>query len=229
MFNLIKRFKNYKKNIKEKFLTSKNENTADALILANLVLLLTIYTLFWFITLIFYQGNKTFGVILLTILTVGFVLFSMIPSLFLLTMPITTKILFNFFGKYGYCVSKTDWKFIKKNSPEVYKFLKSRKSIGTCYLSSWLIAIHLKDAELMYLGYGDSKDSLTGHAVVVKGNIVYDTNARMHFYIHEYIEEYNAKVFKIYVAKTFKKKSFFEDIREEFTLWCSQNKIHCEF
>ena len=230
MVNLVNLFRKKIKGAKHDYYTGKLSNSSDALILANVSFLLAIYIpLFWLLAFIIKPINETLSLIVCGTLSVCVILFCRIQALFSLTLPISAKILFHLFGKYGYCVSKKDWAIIKKKSPNVYKFLNSKKSSGTCYLSSWLIALHLKGAQIMYLGYGDSKDTLTAHAVVVKGNVVYDTNARMHANIFEYLEFSNAKVFKIYDEKQYRKKSFFDDIRDEFVPWCQENNITCNF
>lgn len=230
MVNLVNFFRKNIKEAKHNFYTGKISGSSDVLILANVSFLLAIYILlFWLLAFILAPINETLSLVVCGTSSVCIILFCCIQALFSLTMPISAKILFNLYGKYGYCVSKKDWATIKKKSPDVYKFLNSKKSLGTCYLSSWLIAIHIKDAEIMYFGYGNSKDTLTAHAVVVKGNIVYDTNARMHSNIFEYLEFFNAKVFKIYDEKHYRKKSFFDDIRYEFVTWCKENNIECHF
>lgn len=230
MVNLVNLFRKKIKVAEHNFYAGKIGGSSDALILANVSFLLAIYiALFWLLAFIIAPINETLSLIVCGTLSVCVLLFCRIQALFSLTLPISAKILFNLYGKYGYCVSKKDWTTIKKKSPYVYKFLNSKKSKGTCYLSSWLIALHLKGAEIMYLGYGDSKDTLTAHAVVVRGNVVYDTNARMHSNIFEYLEFSNAKVFKIYNEKQYRKKSFFDDIRNEFVTWCQENNITCNF
>lgn len=148
-------------------------------------------------------------------------------KLFKVTGKLSYKLLFYLFGRYGKVVSKEDWKNIKKCHKEFYKEAVSKKSCGFCYYFSWTIALHLKDAKLLYcsqrqdVGHG-------GHAVIVKNNCVYDTNNRRHYDYKEYLELFDIVVYKIFKEEEYRKESFFDDIRPGFVEWCKENNVYCD-
>jgi len=149
-----------------------------------------------------------------------------IKMIFGITHKISFKIVM-YLLRYGKVVSKEDWKYIKKYCKrKVYRKLRSKKSKGYCYYYSRVVAYFLKDAQLMYCCI-KCQDHYSGHAVVVKNNCVYDTNQRKHFEYNEYLELFDAKVYKMFSAEEYRKESFFDDIRQGFAEWCAANNAYC--
>lgn len=141
-----------------------------------------------------------------------------------ITCPLFVKL----FERYGIVLSKEDWKKIKKKNPKVYKDLITKKSIGYCYMYSWLVALYVEGAQLVYCSI-DTKDKIqTGHSVVLKDNFIYDTNSKMHCRYDEYLKLNNAKIYKIFGKEEYYTNDFFDNIREGFVEWCSQNNVYCD-
>ena len=129
MVNLGNIFRKKIKGAKHSFYAGKIGYSSDALILINVSFLLAIYiALFWLLAFIIAPINETLSLIVCGTLSVCVLLFCRIKNLFSPTLPISAKILFKLYGKYGYCVSKKDWDTIKEKSLYVYKFLNSKKS-----------------------------------------------------------------------------------------------------
>ena len=143
-------------------------------------------------------------------------------------LVLKTMLLTDFlFGKYGKVLTKSDWKRIRRDDNEWYKFVLSKKSCGFCYYCSWRTALYIKDAKVMYCSI-DSRKGPTGHAVIVKNNRVYDTNKRRHFEYDEYIKLFNVHVYKMFSYGEYAKQSFFDDIRQGFVEWCAENHVYCD-
>ena len=142
------------------------------------------------------------------------------------TWRISKKIVDKLFARYGKVVRKQDWKNIKKKNPEAYKFIWDKKNIGHCYATAWILALWLDNAKIMYCSV-IGPEGKTAHAVVVKNNCVYDTNARMHYSFEEYKELYDADVYQIFEEEVYCKKSFFDDVRQGFIAWCAERNVYC--
>ena len=130
------------------------------------------------------------------------------------------------FGRSGKLISKSDWLIIKKLYPSLYNALISKKSFGYCYFYSREIALIIPGLKLMYCTVGKG-DKVTGHSVLVKNNMVFDTNCLQHFDLRDYIQSCNLKVFKIYSFKEYSQADFFDKIRPDFTKWCADNNAYC--
>lgn len=143
-------------------------------------------------------------------------------------MPISIKITYSLFGKYDKAVTKDDWKRIKKRNKRAYKYILDKKNIGHCYYISWILALWLNDAKLIYCSIRCSDGHHTGHAVVLRNNCVYDTNLRMNCDLDEYIKELDAEVYKIFDEEVYRTESFFQDIYQDFYNWCSERNVYCD-
>ena len=144
-----------------------------------------------------------------------------------LTAPFVIKIVFNI-GKNGDVISKKDWRKIKRNDPRLYQDMwKSKKYFGHCYYFSRRIAMHIENSEIMYLAIWEGEMYIS-HAVVVKNNCVFDTNARIHFNLQEYITLNQAKVYKTFTRNEFEKDDFFSDIRQGLVQYCADHNIYCD-
>ena len=162
-----------------------------------------------------------------TLTTIYYLLAMVNPKVYRLTAKTSFKIVQKLLI-YGRVVTKKDWKNIKKYSDkEGYKILRTSKSKGYCYFYSRIIALYLKDAYLMYCSI-ESEDHFTAHAVVLKDNCVYDTNYRTHCDYDEYIKKEKATIYKIFSADEYRKKTFFDDIREDFKKWCAERDVYCD-
>ena len=225
----MKKFRQRFLEMKEGFLDAKTETSQQAFVFANKVVISTIYLVVCFTSMIFIAFDLaivTYIVIAIAILALA--AFNFNNKLFDKVMPLSIEVLFYFFGKYGRVVTIEDWKRIKKQDYRLYRRAQSKKSLGCCYFFSRAIALHLKDAELMYCSIEGEDGEDTAHAVIVKNNCVYCTNARVHFDLEEYKEYLKVKVYKIFSEKEYVSITFFDDIREDFMKWCAENNVYCD-
>lgn len=226
----MKKVRQYFFKVKEGFLDAKNETTQPAIELAYYVFICAIYLMLsLFPTILEEVFNLTlYAYIILAILTIAFFIFIIYPKAIEWASRFSTALLFKLFGRYGRVVTKEDWKNIKKANHKLYKKLCTNKSRGGCYFYSWIIALYLKDAELMYGSFKHTDGSLQGHAVIVKNNCVYDTNSRMHFDIGEYKQLQDFNVYKMFSEKEYRTKDFFDNIRDGFVQWCAERNVYCD-
>lgn len=226
----MKKIRQYFFKVKEGFLDAKNETTQPAIALAYIVFICVIYLILsLFPTILEEVFNLTlYAYIILAILTIAFFIFVIYPKAIKWASRFSTVLLFKLFGKYGRVVTKEDWKNIKKANPKLYKELCTNKSRGGCYFYSWTTALFLKDAELMYGSFKCSDGSLSGHAVIVKNNCVYDTNHRLHYDIEEYMQLLDFDVYKMFSEKEYRTKDFFDNIRDSFVQWCAERNVYCD-
>ena len=212
---------------KNDFFEAKAETEVRVVNWFNFYLITAIELLFAIVGLILTVCNLPIIAIVLLILTFIWYLFMINTKMFRMTGKLSYRLLFYLFGRYGKVVSKKDWKNIKKHCKKFYKEAFSKKSLGHCYYYSWGIAEFLQDAQLMYCSIM-LKDGPSMHSVIVKNNCVYDTNQKRHFNYDEYIELYEAKVYKMFSREEYCKKSFFEDIRKDLVEWCTKNNVYCD-
>lgn len=214
--------------IKEGFLDAKSDKAFEAFIIANIIYITVIYMLVCFGSMIFMAFNLTYiSYIISTVALLALVFFMFSKKAFGITIPYSARILLHFFGRYGRVVTKKDWKNIKKNCPEGYKEIWSKKAIGHCYYYSWGIALFLENAELMYCSIKRRDGTETGHAVIVKNNCGYCTNSRQHYDLEEYKKMHGVNVYKMFSEKEYRTKTFFDDIREDFSNWCAERNVYC--
>ena len=166
--------------------------------------------------------------IVYTIATLVLGLFAFNIKLFFKVIPLSVELALHFFGKYGRVVTKQDWKSIKKQDHKLYREANSEESCGYCYFYSRAVALYLKGAKLMYCSIEGEDGEDSGHAVILKNNCVYCTNARRHFFLEEYKDEMKVKIYKIFSEEEFVSETFFEDIREDFVKWCKENNVYCK-
>ena len=91
-----------------------------------------------------------------------------------------------------------------------------------------VLALFLEDAKIMFCSVAGKEHPQTAHAVIVKNNCIYDTNKRRHYDFDEYIEMHKAEVYQIFEKEVYSKKSFFDDIREDFKNWCAERNVYCD-
>lgn len=132
-----------------------------------------------------------------------------------------------FFGRYGRVVTKQDWARIKKECPKAYREMCTDKSLGYCYYYTREIALFLEDAQLLYCSIKGNDGKDTAHAVIVKNNCVYCSNARNHFEFEDYQKEFIIDIYKIFSKEEYKDENFFDNIRDDFVKWCAQHNVYC--
>lgn len=132
------------------------------------------------------------------------------------------------FGRYGKVVTKQDWSRIKKADPKGYREMCSDESLGYCYYYTREIALFLEDAQLLYCSIKGNDGNDTAHVVIVKNNFVYCSNARTHFDLEEYQNEYILDVYKIFSKEEYGTEDFFDNIRDDFVKWCAQRNVYCD-
>lgn len=225
----MKKFRQRILEMKEGFLDGKSASIRSALILTNAIVIGLITQIIIVIEYIYTSDLGYIFYIIATITLLCFVLFSFNFKTFSMILPFSSKIMYYFFCRYGRVVTKKDWRKIKKQCPKVlYKRFFSKKSCGKCYFYSRLVAVYLEEAELMYCSIKLDDGSKTAHAVIVKNNCVYDTNARQHFDLEEYKKDFEVEVYKIFSKKEYLSTTFFDDIREDFVKWCAEKNVYCD-
>ena len=140
---------------------------------------------------------------------------------------IISTILLYCLGRYGKVVTKKDWDKIRESSPEKYREILSKKSIGYCYYYSREIALYLEDAELMYCSIIEVDGTNTAHSVILKNNCVYDTNERKHFDFKKYTKKFRVNVYKIFFKNEYQSDDFYDNIRDDFIRWCAERNVYC--
>ena len=231
------RFRQKVNEFKNGFYQGKRYEKILAVSIANGFILefiyLTISALLITVVLFFYSNIVFYCILLLICLNVLLIscnrllvqnkIASIITSIF---SKFTIKLIFRL-SKYGFVITKKDWKKIKKLDRKLYNDMwKNNYYQGYCYYYSRSLALYLKDAKLMYCSI--EKDGIDiSHAVILKDGVVFDTNLRIHCDLNEYLEDNNAKVFCIYSSNEYGKKSFFDDIRENLINYCKNNSVYC--
>lgn len=225
----MKKFRQRILEMKEGFLDAKSEKSYHAFIFANLLVIGIVTLAICYASMIFvaFDLDYLFYIVSATAF-LGNLFFSLNSKAFSMVMPFSAKLLLHFFGRYGRVVTKKDWAKIKKECPKGYREIWSKKSRGHCYYYSWGIALFLKDAELMYCSIKDNDGGDTAHAVIVKNNCVYCTNARQHFDLEEYKEMLGVNVYKMFSEEEYRTKEFFNNIRADFVQWCAERNVYCD-
>ena len=183
----MKKIRQYFLGLKEGFLDGKLENyhmlyfwtTASSIMVIALV-----FVLVSSVFILFELNYVSYIIAIITLVIYAFVILN--PKTYSKLMPFTAKLVNYTLGRYGRVVTKKDWKNIKKRYYKMYKKIWSKEAIGGCYFFSWVIALNLKDAKLMYCAVDGSEEPRISHAVILKDNCVYCTNCRRHFNLEEY-------------------------------------------
>lgn len=166
--------------------------------------------------------------IIIAIAVLMLAIFTFNDKLFWKLATVSSEIILYFYGRYGKVVTKEDWKKIKKKCHKLYRDIWwSKRYYGHCYFYSWCVALFLKDAELMICSIDKGNGERTGHSVIVKDNCVFDTNNRQHFELDEYKKIRNVIIYKMFSGKEYRSKTFYADIREDFTKWCKEHNTYC--
>lgn len=223
MKKIRKRFK----KMKEAFLTAKKEEQFPAYMLANASFISFVFIIIYTISVIICNFFYVVGICMITISIILLFVFMFWDRAFCKTIRISARIFEYFFARYGRVVSKDDWKRLKKKSKGTYKFIWDKKNIGHCYFVAWVLALWLEDAKIMYCSVASKEYGQQAHAVVVKNNCIYDTNLRAHYDFDEYIKMYKAEVYQIFEKEVYCKKSFFDDVRQDFKNWCAERSVYC--
>ena len=133
-----------------------------------------------------------------------------------------------FLSKHNKAISKKDWKKIKKHSLRLYNDLLSEECEHCCYYYSLEIARILKDCTLIW-GAAEEPfekgNKFYAHAVVLKGDYIYDSN--MHFSIkyEDFVKLYKFKIYKKWSFDEFSKENFRDSERNNFRNWCKANHV----
>ncbi len=223
----MKKIRKQFKELKEAFLTAKAEEQFPAYMLANAIFIYFVFIIVYTISAIVCNFSQVVGICMITISIILLFVFMFWDRAFSKTIRISARIFKHFFARYGRVVSKDDWKRIKRKNKDAYKFIWDKKNIGHCYVVAWVLALFLEDAKVMYCSVPCKEGGQTAHAVVVKNNCIYDTNLRMHFDFDEYIEMNKAEVYQIFEEEVYCKKSFFDDVRQDFKNWCAERSVYC--
>jgi len=128
-------------------------------------------------------------------------------------------------------ISLKDWKFIKKNFPDDYLFLCTEECNHECYDSTLAITNILKDKELTILWLSVKfLDKRVGHAIIKRGDYIYDSNLRKTYLAKDYLEAFHAITYKELSFEDYSAEFGTEHIHKlfkEFTDWCTKNNCLC--
>lgn len=225
---MIKKIRTQFKEVKEGFFTAKTEEQFPAYMWANATFIFFVFIIIYTISAIICNFFQIVGICMIAISIILLFVFIFWDRAFSKTIRISARIFEHFFARYGRVVSKDDWKRIKKNDKDAYKFIWDKKNIGHCYAVAWVLALWIEDAKVMYCSIERKGNDKTAHAVVVKNNCIYDTNLRKHYDFDEYIKMNKAEVYQIFEEEVYCKKSFFADFREDFKTWCAERNVYCD-
>ena len=145
---------------------------------------------------------------------------------------LTDKML-NFYTINPLVISFVDWMKLKLASRKNYKIIRSLKSMQECYRTTFYIANILKKdkIKILWLCYTDFlSGKKCGHAVLAKGNWIYDSNRRRTYPKSRYLEVTQAEIFKELSLKDYlydnieelkkeelmTQRSIFEALKEEY-------------
>lgn len=128
-------------------------------------------------------------------------------------------------------ISKKDWEFIKKNYHDDYVILRSESCNHECYDSTLAITNMLKDSELTILWLSVKfLDRRVWHAVIKRGDYIYDSNLRKTYLAKEYLKAYHAIVYKELSYDEYSLNSGTKHISKlfaEFQEWFAKNNCSC--
>lgn len=212
--------------VRDGFLDAKPDSSLRAFEIANLIFI-GLSEMFIILFCIIFLGLNYISFSVCLVSFIVYLIFVFHPKAFTLTFPIAVNILLRLFGKYGRVITRQDWKNIKKYCLKLYLNAFSKKSKGKCYYFSRALALYLTDAKLLYCSVNTFDNKRTGHSVILKNNCVYDTNAKKHFDYDTYSKVTDLTVYKVFSYEEYSKKTFFDDIRDDFVKWCSDNNTYC--
>ena len=224
------KFRQKIRKFKREFYYGKERQKVLAIYFANILTTEIIYLIFSVIcTVICCIAFKQLLMSCITILICGNIIImspKVLSKIVSVISHFTIKIVFRL-SRYGVVITKKDWKKIKKRDYELYrKIWKSKVYYGHCYFFSRALALHLKNAKLLYCSIRKDDEDIS-HAVILKNGVVFDTNLRMHFDYKEYLEKNNATIYKVFEKEEYCKKDFFDNIREDLIEYCNENDIYC--
>lgn len=225
MKNIIKDIRKELLIIKDGFLDAKSDSRLRAFELANLLFILIIEVLIVSSCTII-LGINYVSIAICIISFIVYIIFIFYPKAFRLIFPLSVSITLRLFGRYGRVISKKEWSKIKKYCPKLYKIALSKRSYSQCYYYSRALALYLTDAKLLYCSVVTNTSKKTGHCVIFKNNCVYDTNAKQHFSYDEYCKYSKLTVYKFFSFEEYSKKSFFDDVIDDFAKWCDQTNTY---
>ena len=217
---------------KNEFYNGKKRQKIIALIITNIFLIEIIYLIFSIICIIlfYFCNNKLLPSCIIILVCLNIIIIIMQNIVLSKITPLISNLTIKFvfwLSKNGSVITKNDWKDLKKNDRRLYNnFWRNKKYYGHCYYFSRALALKIKEAKLLYCSIKKDGEDIS-HAVILKGDVVFDTNLRMHCNLAEYIEENEAKIYKIFSKDEYEKSSFFDDIRDDLVKYCFSNNIYC--
>lgn len=214
---------------KENWYSAKTENLCALIDFTNFILISIIY----FFVNLFFGIAKSFYLPSLQEIEKPFLVVTALAYIVLVITPYSClmsvcsfKVLRKLFGRYGKVIDYDDWKNLELEYPKVYKWVRSRKSIGYCYNVSFILASMVRDAELLFLGvYDRYTDKYLAHCVVLKNGYIYDTNDRLHYTAEDYMRSFKCKIYKAFSKDEYYYDNFLNDTFPKFDKWCEENNV----
>lgn len=126
-------------------------------------------------------------------------------------------------------ITLKNWKQIKKDDKTYYKYVRSSKCNNKCYNTAENIAriVIDPDLKLLWINAVDSSNGHRfGHAILKRGDYIYDSNQRRTYDFEKYMKCYQAKVFREFTFKEYMDDDYmYEAFRGEFKTYCKERGI----
>lgn len=118
-----------------------------------------------------------------------------------------------------------DWWDIRKYSRSLYKQIRTDECKRLCYDTVYSIANVIRNPEIkiVWVSLEDyTLNQRVGHAVLKKGNYIYDSNIRRTFNIQEYFENNKVELYREFELADYLENRYEMDtlIFEDFEAWC---------
>lgn len=214
---------------KENWYSAKNENLCGLINFTNFILISLMYFLvnliFGIAKSFYFPSLQEIEKLFLIVTSLAYIILIITPYSCLMSVN-SFRLLRKLFGRYGKVVDYSDWKKLESGYPKVYKWVRSRKSIGYCYNVSFILASMIQDAELLFLGvYDKHTDKYLAHCVVLKNGCIYDTNDRLHYTVEDYMRYFKCKIYKAFSKAEYDYDDFLNDTFPKFDKWCEENNV----
>ena len=236
IFNNVDGFRELEEDKKEKFIyLFKHRYIVDLVVNRKLVLLfmlINVVFLIFSIIGLFLKNN-----IAIKIICSIFIVFATIYTIILLLSMFrkSRKFLEAEMSKINLLnnkvISQDMWKKVKKYDRWEYRYFRTEQCYGKCYDTTRDLANILKEPEIKILWVG-ATHPLTGHkfghAILRKGEYIYDSNLRRTYESKKYLEAFDAQIFKefsIGEKNKYLESDAYEINWREFGIWCKERGI----
>jgi hypothetical protein len=130
-------------------------------------------------------------------------------------------------GECGDVVTWADWNRIELLEPEIHYWLKDANN--TCFTAVIVLKMFISDITIVYgaidMDDEDSSKGKTAHAIVRKGDWVYDNNFKKHVLYEKYIKLFDMDVYAELPGPDFENYKEYTEIvlKGGYRNWCNEN------